>query len=154
MTPVILETGVETTVSAIRAEHPGLMFGQGSDLSHIGIGWLVETQKPEGNYRRGPNILVQGRWQTSWEEYVPEKEKVMSVTPRQAKRVLLQRNLLSMVENAIESLEEPQRSLAKIDWNSAQEIRRDNETFIMLVTALGFTEKQIDMLFEEASKIV
>jgi hypothetical protein len=76
MTPVILETGVETTVSAIRSEHPGLMFGQGSDLSHIGIGWLVETPRPAGNYQRGPNELVDGQWQMTWAEYTPEPEVI------------------------------------------------------------------------------
>lgn len=66
MTPVILETGVETTVPAIRAEHPGLMFGQGSDLSHIGIGWLVQTPQPGPGYTRGPNELVEGEWRMTW----------------------------------------------------------------------------------------
>lgn len=66
MIPVILETGEETTVAAIRAAHPNLMFGVGSDLSHIGIGWLVETPPPGPGYTRGPNELVGGEWRMTW----------------------------------------------------------------------------------------
>lgn len=66
MTPVILETGEETTVAAIRAAHPNLMFGVGSDLSHIGIGWLVQTPQPGPGYTRGPNELVDGEWRMTW----------------------------------------------------------------------------------------
>jgi hypothetical protein len=153
MIPVILETGVETTVSAIRAEHPGLMFGQGSDLSHVGIGWLVETPRPDGYYQRGPNELVDGQWRMTWVEYTPEPEVVTQVTQRQARLALLGAGLLSGVEAALDAMPEPQRTAAKIEWEYALFIDRNGQLTLSLAAALGLTEQQMDALFTQAATL-
>lgn len=66
MTPVVLDTGIDTTEAAIREQYPRLIFSTGSDISDHGFGWRVDTPQPGPGYTRGPNELVNGRWQTTW----------------------------------------------------------------------------------------
>lgn len=151
-TPVILETGEETTLDAIRAEHPGWMIAPGSILTTRGYDWLVETPRPEGNYQRGPNALVNGKWEMTWESYTPDLSIPEEVTRRQARRALHAAGLLEQVEAQIAQLPEPQKTAVLIDWQDALIFKRSDPTFVMLATALGLSSAQLDQLFLAASQ--
>jgi hypothetical protein len=75
------------------------------------------------------------------------------VTSRQARLALLQEGLLSNVESAIESIEEPQKTKIKIEWEYATEIYRYSETVDFVANVCNLTSEQIDELFLKASNI-
>lgn len=76
-----------------------------------------------------------------------------AVTMRQARLALLGAGFLSQVEDAINSMPEPHRSAAKITWEFSGEVQRHNGLVSQLGPALGLTEKQLDQLFIQASKL-
>ena len=72
-----------------------------------------------------------------------------SVSMRQARRALRQAGLLE----AVPALPEPQRTDAQIDWEFAQEVRRNFGLVQQLGPALGLSENAIDDLFRQAAGI-
>lgn len=76
-----------------------------------------------------------------------------SVSPRQARLALLKTNVLDDVENAISSLEEPLKSVAKIEWEFASEISRSSPLIDVIKESLNWTDQQIVDLFVLASQI-
>ena len=74
-----------------------------------------------------------------------------SVTPYQAKAVLLNAGLFQQVDQYIQSL--GPNTLEYLAWNSAQNFYRESPFIVSIGTQLGLTPNQIDQLFIEASKI-
>jgi hypothetical protein len=70
-----------------------------------------------------------------------------TVTPRQARLVLLNAGLLEQVEASFDEMSHA----AWIEWNYALEVRRDSPLIAALAPALGLTAEQIDALFIEAA---
>ncbi len=68
----------------------------------------------------------------------------VQVTMRQARLALNQANLLYTVDAAIANGTD---EAAKIEWEYAQDVRRDWPLVIALMPALGLTETQLDDLF-------
>lgn len=92
----------------------------------------------------------------SWEIVAsrPPAEPVpATITMRQARLALLGAGLLSEVDAAINSLPEPDRSAAKIEWEYAAVVQRDSGLLPAIGSALGMTEAQIDDLFVSAAKL-
>lgn len=79
----------------------------------------------------------------------PDPEPVVprQVTMRQARLALLDAGLLSGVDAAIDSLDEPHRSAARIEWEYAQAVERYSPLTEMLGAAIGLTSEAIDALF-------
>ncbi len=75
------------------------------------------------------------------------------VSMRQARLALLQAGLLGVVEQAIDALESPGREAARIEWEYAQEVRRDSPMTLLLAGGLSLSEEQIDQLFTNASEL-
>lgn len=77
------------------------------------------------------------------------------VTVRQAKLALFMAvdaahgNKLVAVEAALDSLAEPQRSIALIEWREATEVARDWPLVIMMSPIIG-TDDEVDALFRVA----
>lgn len=66
------------------------------------------------------------------------------VSMRQARLALLEADLLSTIETAIQNgLDEAM----KIEWEYATEVRRDWESLIAMATSLGMTDADLDNLF-------
>ena len=72
-----------------------------------------------------------------------------SVTMRQARLALLDTGLLSSVQTAINSLPEPDKTKAQIEWEYSNALQRDNPFVAVLGAALGLTDEDIDNLFIE-----
>ena len=83
----------------------------------------------------------------------PLAAPVATVTRRQALRALHAAGLLAGIEAAINALDEPERSHARIDWEAATEFRRDFPLLVQLAAALGLTAEQVDELFSAAAAI-
>lgn len=73
------------------------------------------------------------------------------VEMRQARRAVLAAGLTAAVEAAIEALPEPDRSVAKIEWEFAPTVKRHHGFVEMLAPALGLTDEQLDALFVAAA---
>ncbi|WP_343625359.1 hypothetical protein [Roseateles puraquae] len=78
---------------------------------------------------------------------------VLTVTRRQALRALHDAGLLAEVENKLSLMPEPQQTLARIDWDNAQDFRRDFPLLLALAGAIGLTSAQVDDLFAAAAAI-
>jgi len=75
------------------------------------------------------------------------------VTMRQARLALLGAGMLSGIDATINSLPEPTRSAAKIEWEYSQAVQRHNGFVSQIAPAIGLTEAQIDALFVAAAKL-
>lgn len=72
------------------------------------------------------------------------------ITRRQLRLTLLAHGLLELVEPAIASLDNPERSIAVIEWQDASEYRRDHALIAQIGAALALTEPEIDSMWVEA----
>ena len=75
------------------------------------------------------------------------------VTMRQARLALLDAELLGNVQAAINSLPEPERTKAQIEWDYSNALQRSNPFVATLGAALGLNEAALDNLFIAASKL-
>ena len=71
------------------------------------------------------------------------------VTMRQARIALLAAGLLPTVTAAVAQADE----VARIEWEYAQEVRRDWPTLLALQGAVGLSDEQLDALFLAASEL-
>lgn len=76
-----------------------------------------------------------------------------SITQRQARISMLDAGILDDVEAAISSIAGVEGEKARIAWEWASEIRRDDPLLISIAEHLGLDSEQIDQIFLEASKI-
>ena len=85
----------------------------------------------------------------AFQNQVPEK-----ITKLQLKIQLVKMGFdLQIIENAIKTLPEPQRTLATLSWTEATNFYRDNDMIASVGQMLNLTSQQIDNLFIEADKI-
>jgi len=90
----------------------------------------------------------------AWETNYKKSLVPMQVTMRQARLVLLQAGLLDDVELAINNIaDETIKRAIQIEWEYAQDIKRDWQALIMVTQQMGMTDEQLDNLFIEASKL-
>jgi len=90
------------------------------------------------------------------EEIEAEKQAYrnnLKVSQRKARLALLQAGVLNQVGAVIDSLPEPDKTAAMIEWEYAVEIKRTNPLVEALGPALGFSGEQLDAIFEQAMAI-
>lgn len=73
------------------------------------------------------------------------------VTMRQARLALLGAGLLEQVNAAVAALPDIEGAAARIEWEYAQEVRRDSPLVAGLSAALGLTDEILDSLFTEGA---
>lgn len=76
-----------------------------------------------------------------------------SVTMRQARLAMLHAGILDDVESMLATMEGEEGRAARIDWEFAQDVRRDWHLVSALGSQLGMTADQIDDLFIYAGSI-
>lgn len=87
--------------------------------------------------------------QVETEEIVPEK-----ISKLQLKIQLVKMGYdLQIIENAIKTLHEPQKTLASLSWTEATNFYRDNEMIASVGQMLNLTSEQIDEIFIEGDKV-
>lgn len=80
--------------------------------------------------------------------YVPPPSKIPQiVSMRQARLALLGAGLLANVNAAVAGMTGAAGDAARIEWEYAQEVRRDSALAASLVAGLGLTDTQLDALF-------
>jgi hypothetical protein len=77
-----------------------------------------------------------------------------TVTPRQIRVALIMSGIsLELIENTINSLPEPQKSITKVTWEYSVEFQRNNPMILAMAPLLGLNNEQIDQLFILASTL-
>ena len=83
----------------------------------------------------------------------PPPTPIPTITPRQLRLWLLKNGLLDSIPSKIETMPDPMRSIAKIEWEYATTFDRKHEFIEALGSTLGLSSEQLDEGFREASKI-
>jgi hypothetical protein len=87
-------------------------------------------------------------------EPAPQPEPVPAeVTMRQARIALSRAGLLSSVQTAINSLPEPTKTEAQIEWDYSNTVQRHNPFTRNLAGALGLNDAALDDLFRTADAL-
>lgn len=80
--------------------------------------------------------------------------KLADVTPRQIRQALILSGVsLEQIDAAIDSLPEPTRSLAKVEWEYSVAFIRTNPLVESVGLMLGWTSEQLDNLWVMAGKL-
>lgn len=79
-----------------------------------------------------------------------EIREKMVVSMRQARLALLQANKLSLVDDAIALIPEPDHSAIKVEWEYANTVERNSPWMGTMGQALGMTDEDLDNLFQIA----
>lgn len=126
----VIDNGVVVNTVEVAALDvlPGLVVAQGNE----GIGWSYDGQDFTAP--------------TQAPATVPQE-----ITMRQARLALLDIGLLANVQTAINTLPEPDKTKAQIEWEYSNALQRDNPFVTTLGTALGLSSDDIDNLFITAS---
>lgn len=70
------------------------------------------------------------------------------LSARQIRLALAMNGLLANVDSAIATLPEPNRTLAKIEWEYATQFKRDNPMLLQIGAAIGLSAEQIDQMWQ------
>lgn len=82
---------------------------------------------------------------------VPSDPVPEVVTMRQARLALLGAGLLAQVNAAVANMPGTEGDAARIEWEYAQEVRRDSPLVAGLSAALGLTDETLDNLYKVAA---
>lgn len=122
-------------IQEITEEQAGLLRGQ--------YQWIIGIDSFE--------VCPEVGWKYDGKEFYRD---VKPVTPRQFRQAAILMGIsLQMIEEAIEQLPDPHKSLAKVEWEYSTLFERRRPIVRMMGTILGWTEKQIDDLWVVAGKI-
>ncbi len=88
-----------------------------------------------------------------WTSHAPVSYIPQEVTMRQARLALLENGLLANVQPAINSLPEPGKTKAQIEWDYSNALQRSNPFVAILGSALGLSSQDLDDLFIQASAL-
>jgi len=112
-----------------------------------------ETLTPDPERR----VVVVVREVVPWtaEEIEAHRKSMVpeSVTMRQCRIALLDAGLLDAVQSSIATMPGTDGERARIDWEYAQEVRRDWPLIAYMAGDLGLTDEQVDGLFMAAAAI-
>ncbi len=84
---------------------------------------------------------------------VPSDPVPEVVTMRQARLALLGAGLLAQVNTAVANIPGTEGDAARIEWEYAQEVRRDSPLVQSLIPALGMNDASLDALFTAAAAL-
>lgn len=76
-----------------------------------------------------------------------------SITPRQGRVILAQYGLLSQVDAYFAALAGDGAEVSRIEWEYAQEWRRDWQALVAAAASFGLTAEQIDQMFIAAAAL-
>lgn len=101
----------------------------------------------------GTGEIVEADTITWPEPPAPPVPVPQSVTMRQARLALHAAGLLSSVDTAIASMQEPAKTAAAIEWEYASAVERNAGLVPAMAAALGMSEADIDDLFIAAATL-
>lgn len=83
-----------------------------------------------------------------------EKPEIADVTPRQMKQALILSGVsLASIDAALDSLPEPMKSLASIEWHESIAFQRHRPLVSQVGSMLGWNAAQLDALWHFAASL-
>jgi hypothetical protein len=114
--------------------------------------WIVSDTFIENGIEISANDLT--ALQASFNAGALIKEELYDVTPRQMRQALILSGLtLSIIDAAIASLPEPNKSLAQVEWEYSVMFKRSNPLVNMIGYVVGKTPTEVDDLWRLASTL-
>lgn len=84
----------------------------------------------------------------------PSQAPLVDVTPRQIRQAMVLSGLtMQQIEDALNALPEPSRSMAKIEWEYSIAFKRDRPFVAAVGQILGWTGQQVDDLWRLAASL-
>lgn len=80
--------------------------------------------------------------------------RLPTITPRQLRLWLHRNGKLAAVETALNSLQEPMKTEALIEWSHAREFDRDNPLVLQVGLVLGLDTDEMDAAWRAAAQIL
>lgn len=156
-----IKTLAAVSAPEIRQLHSNVSFPPEITLAHVadlGYAQLEYDPQPElapGEQLQSGEIREEyGRYVQGWVVVpAPAPEIPQSVTMRQCRIALLNAGLLDAVQSSIAAMPGTDGERARIDWEYAQEVRRDWPLIGYMAGDLGLTDEQVDGLFMAAAAI-
>jgi hypothetical protein len=103
-----------------------------------------------------PSNTSEEIWQKKLALYAmaPEASKLVDVTPRQIRQALVLSSVsMQQIEDALNALPEPNKSMAKIEWEYSIAFKRDRPFVAAVGQLLGWSNAQIDALWQLAASL-
>jgi hypothetical protein len=98
-------------------------------------------------------VTVQAQKDAYEANKLAKKREGMVVTMRQARLALSQAGKLTMVNEAIAVMDEPDKTAVSIEWEYGSTVERVSPWIDTMATALGMTDVEMDALFELAATL-
>lgn len=122
--------------------------GNSTTLPDDGNSWSLMTKEEYIAY-----LATHQAAYDAWED-AHTRPILPDVTPRQIRQALILSGVsLQMIEDALNSLSEPMKSLAKIEWEYSIAFQRNRPMVSQVGAMLGWTETQIDNLWQLARSL-
>ena len=120
------------------------------DILDIEGNVIGTLEMPEGTSEE-TWALALAPYHTPIEEPVVE---IKDVTPRQIRQALILSGVtMEMIENALDALEEPSKTMARIEWEYSTAFQRDRPFVDAVAQLLGWTSEQVDALWVLAASL-
>lgn len=78
---------------------------------------------------------------------------ILDVTPRQMKQALVLMGVYANIQPALDSLPEPLKTLATIEWEYSLAFQRNRPLVHQIAAVLGWTDEQLDDLWKFAATL-
>lgn len=150
----------EYSLAQLRADNPNVSFPKtpsSAILAEYSVYPVIDGDKPSNDIvTPGPITNINGVWTQTYtgRDYTTEEKRSrMVVTMRQARLALLSVNKLSLVDDAIALMPEPDKSQISVEWEYASTVERTSPWMTTMGSALGLTEDDLDNLFEVAATL-
>ena len=88
-----------------------------------------------------------------WPLPPPPQPIPTEVSMRQARLALFQQGILDTIQPAIDAMQEPQKTIAQINWDYATTVKRDDDLVVALSAQLNLDDNALDTLFTLASTL-
>lgn len=116
-------------------------------LNHLGLK-IGELELPDGTSQE---IIDQ---KLAKYAQAPEAPKISDVTPRQIRQALILSGVsIQQIEDALDSLPEPTKSLAKVEWEYSISFQRSHPLVNQVGSMLGWSSQQLDDLWKLAASL-
>jgi len=115
--------------------------------------WTEQDMFTEYEDDEGNTVTVQEQIDAYEAKKLADKRESLVVTMRQARLALSQVNKLSLVDEAIAEMEEPDKTTISIEWEYATQVERVSPWVDTMSAALDMTGEEMDDLFELAATL-
>ena len=103
-----------------------------------------------------PDDTPEEIWEEKLAKYAapPAAKQIPDVTPRQMRQALILSGItMEQISTALNSLPEPQKSLAIIEWEYSIVFQRNRPLVAQVALMLGWTDEQLDQLWYFAATL-